>query len=52
MANGNTLLGDQVLEMLVVPRMIREFMGFMRREYAEEMMKTQPFRMTVIEEGE
>jgi hypothetical protein len=24
----------------------------MRREYAEEIMKTQPFNMTVIAEGE
>ena len=52
MTNGNTLLGDQMLEMLVVLRMNREFMEFMRREYAEEMMKTQPFNMTVIDEGE
>ena len=52
MTNGNTLLGDKMLEMLVVLRMIREFMEFMRREYAEEIMKTQPFNMTVIAEGE
>jgi hypothetical protein len=36
----------------VVLRMNREFMEFMRREYAEEIMKTQPFNMTVIAEGE
>ena len=48
MTNGNTLLGDQMLEMLLVLRMNREFMEFMRREYAEEMMKTQ----LVIDEGE
>ena len=52
MTNGNTLLGDKMLEMLVVLRMIRGFMEFMRREYAEEIMKTQPFNMTVIAEGE
>ena len=52
MTNGNTLLGDKMLEMLVVLRMNREFMEFMRREYAEEIMKTQPFNMTVIAEGE
>ena len=52
MTNGNTLLGDQMLEMLVVLRMNREFMEFMRREYAEEMKMTPPFSMTVIDEGE
>jgi hypothetical protein len=48
MTNGNTLLGDTMLEMLVVLRMNREFMEFMRNEYAEEIIKTQPFNMTVI----
>ena len=52
MTNGNTLLGDKMLEMLVVLRMNREFMEFMRREYAEEIAKTQPFKMTVIAEEE
>ena len=52
MTNGNTLLGDKMLEMLVVLRMNREFMEFMRREYAEEMKMTAPFSMTVIDEGE
>ena len=36
MTNGNTLLGDKMLEMLVVLRMNREFMEFMRREYAKK----------------
>ena len=48
MTNGNTLLGDKMIEMLVVLRMNREFMEFMRSEYAEEIIKTQPFNMTVI----
>ena len=55
MTNGNTLLGDKMLEMLVVLRMNREFMEFMefmRREYDEEIAKTQPFKMTVIAEEE
>ena len=52
MTNGNTLLGDKMLEMLVVLRMNREFMEFMRREYAEEIAMTQPFKMTVIAEEE
>ena len=41
-----------MLEMLVVLRMNREFMEPMRRGYAEEVVKTQPFSMAVIEEGE
>ena len=52
MTNGNTLLGDKMLEMLVVLRMNRGFMEFMRWEYAEEIAKTQPFKMTVIAEEE
>ena len=52
MTNGNTLLGDKMLEMLVVLQMDWGFMEFMWGEYAEEIMKTQPFNMTVIAEGE
>jgi len=52
MTNGSTLLGDKRLEKLVVLRMNREFMEFMRREYAEEIANTQPFKMTVIAEEE
>ena len=55
MTNGNTLLGDQMLEMLVVLRTNREFMEFMefmRRECAEEMKMTAPFNKTVTDEGE
>ena len=52
MTNGSTLLGDKRLEKLVVLRMNREFMEFMRRENAEEIAKTQPFKMTVIAEEE
>ena len=32
--------------------MNRAFMGFMRMEYAEDIMKTQQFNMNVIAEGE
>ena len=52
MTNGNTLLGDKMLEMLAVLRMNRAFMGFMRGEYTEQIMKTQQFNMNVIAEGE
>ena len=33
---GNTLLGDEELEMIVVLRMNREFMQFMREHYNDE----------------
>ena len=52
MANSNALLGDKIPEMLVVLRMSRESMEYMRREYAEEIAKAQPFIMTVIAEEE
>ncbi len=52
MTNSNTLLEDKMLEMLVVLRMNREFMEFMRREYADDIIKTQPLKITVIAEGE
>jgi len=50
MTDGNTLLGDKELEMLVVLRMNRELMEFMRREYADEIKLTQPYNMTVVED--
>ena len=50
MTDGNTLLGDKELEMLVVLRMNLEFMEFMRREYADEIKLTQPYNMTVVED--
>ena len=52
MTNDSTLLGDKMLEMLAVLRMNRAFMGFMRSEYTEQVMKTQQFNMNVIAEGE
>ena len=50
MNDGNTLLGDKHLEMLVVLRMNRAFMQFMRDNYYAEIKKLQPFNMTVVDE--
>ena len=46
MTEGNTLLGEKELEMLVVLRMNREFMVFMREHYAEELKEA--FGKTVV----
>ena len=37
LTEGNTLLGDEELSMLVVLRMNRQFMDFMRTHYYEEL---------------
>ena len=50
MNDGNTLLGDKHLEMLVVLRMNRSFMEFMRKHYFAEIKAMQPFNMTVVVE--
>jgi hypothetical protein len=52
MNDGNTLLGNKYLEMMVVLRMNRKFMEFMREHYFEEIKAKQPFNMTVVEEPE
>ena len=46
MDKGNTLLGDEELEMLVVLRMNRDFMRFMRKNYNDICL--QQFRHTVV----
>ena len=43
---GNTLLGDEELEMIVVLRLNREFMQFMRTHYKEEAKEV--FGKTVV----
>ena len=43
---GNTLLGDEELEMIVVLRMNREFMQFMRTHYSA--IAKQAFGQTVV----
>ena len=48
MADGNTLPNDKTLEMLVVLRMNRNFMVFMRENYFLEIKALQPFNMAVV----
>jgi hypothetical protein len=48
MADGNTLLNDKTLEMLVVLRMNRNFMVFMRENYFLEIKALQPFTGAVV----
>jgi len=47
--DGNTLLGDDVLEKLVILRMNRDFMFHMRQHYGEDIKQQQPFNQTVVE---
>ena len=49
MTDGNTLLSDEELEWLVVLRINSSFMEFMRENYLSEIIKTQPFNMTVVD---
>ena len=49
MTDGNTLLSDEELEWLVVLRINSGFMEFMRENYLSEIIKTQPFNMTVVD---
>ena len=47
LTEGNTLLNDDELEMLVVLRMNRDFMSFMREHYSE--LVKEHFKGTVID---
>jgi hypothetical protein len=49
MTEGSTLLCDEDLDMLVVLRMNRNFMAFMRENYFEEIKGLQRFNVSVIE---
>ena len=49
LTEGNTLLGDEELEMLVILRMNREFMCFMRDRYGS--VAKQEFGKTVLKGG-
>ncbi len=49
MTDGNTLLSDEELEWLVVLRINSSFMEFMRENYLSEIIRTQPFNMTVVD---
>ena len=55
MTDGNTLLSDEELEMIVILRMNREFMEFMREQpeviaYMKERLLGQTFNQTVVTE--
>ena len=50
LTEGNTLLSDEELEMLVVLRMNRKFMKFMRQHYSD--LLTEHFGRTIIKEEE
>jgi hypothetical protein len=47
LTDGNTLLSDEEVEMLVVLRMNKSFMEFMRQNYPE--VGKQAFKMTVVD---
>jgi hypothetical protein len=48
LTEGNTLLSDEELEMLVILRMNRDFMQFMREHYNE--LTKDHFQRTVVDE--
>ena len=54
LTEGRTLLSDDELEMLVILRMNREFMEFMREHYADLITKLakQHFGCTVVDPEE
>ena len=52
LTDGNTLLADEEINMLVTLRMNRDFMEFMREHYGEHVRKEQPFGMTVVNDTE
>jgi hypothetical protein len=52
MTDGRTVLDDATLDKLVVLRMNRDFMIFMRTHYFNEIKSQQPFNMTVVRAGD
>jgi hypothetical protein len=48
MAYGNTLLNDKALEIIVVLRMNRSYMVYLRENYFLEINALQPFNMAVV----
>ena len=48
LTEGNTILSDEELEMLVVLRMNREFMQYMRKHHNE--LTADHFKRTVVDE--
>jgi len=52
MDHGNTSMKDDIFDMLVVLRMNRDFMSFMRKNYFAEIKALQPFNLTVVRNEE
>ena len=50
LSKGNTLLDEEELEMLVILRMNRDFMEFMREHYNH--LSHQDFKMTVVRQAD
>ena len=49
---GNTLLGDGVMEKLVMCRMNQDFMVFMRKNYPQDADEQSEFRILKAEDNE
>ena len=45
---GNSLLGDEEIEILVVLCMNKDFMCFMSENYGNHILKMKPFDITVV----
>ena len=54
MTKGNALLRDEEVEMLIILRMNRHFMEFMRAEYPDvcKVLASQKFGKTVVQAEE
>ena len=52
MTDGRTALDDSTMDKLVVLRMNRDFMTFMRKQYFHEIKALQPFNITVVRPGD
>ena len=49
LTEGNSLLGEEELELLIILRMNRDFMVFMREHYSH--LVKEPFGRTVVKDG-
>ena len=49
LTEGNTLLSDEELEMLVILRMSRSFMQFMRENYKYNHLTKDHFKKTIVD---
>ena len=48
LTDGNSLLGDQKTEMIVLLSIKRDYMCFMGEHYGQQILKTKPFGMAVV----